>query len=534
MTLSNKKKEYGVQKEWYYIKDGKGIGFVEIKDVPFDIDEGFKIRFEGNLPNIGQIVKLHPVDENMAWNIITREYDRRYLRLTSNNVVEDKSSKKNKLTLQNIENIRDELAEGKIKVIRYSSSYFITGEGREIPDEKRKLIRYLRKLGVRAEGKRYLDAKMRNRLITGSLSGLYLDPESTSYLVPINHGYLLDENGTYYGRCDLTGAPIFLDRSTLPSSHELVAGMTGFGKSYFVKATMLREKVSRKIDVKIIDPLGEYNSLASSIGGTSVDILNMEINIFEKVDFLSIKENVDRTISLLATLFDLSNEDLGILDTGLTMMYERNLDTEFLKDFIERKSQEVYNKISPIFDGSLKKFCKGRNPLMDGDVRIDLSKIPRKLLPFYMLLSLDILIRGVRKNESVIVIDEAHYLLQDEVVGSLERYVRHARHNKVSLIMISQSANDFLKNRSALSIMENCSIHVLFRHQVVSEEIVKFYKLDENLSNFLRNSAGFNGKYSKALLVTPSFSTLMRFESSEEEKNFIEGFHKGQKNITDQ
>ncbi|MEM0128272.1 MAG: ATP-binding protein [Thermoplasmatales archaeon] len=154
---------------------------------------------------------------------------------------------------------------------------------------------------------------------------------------------------------------------------------------------------------------------------------------------------------------------------------------------------------------------------------MDLRKVPKKLWPFYMLLSLDLLIRSAERKESNLIIDEAHYLLQDEVVGSLERYVRHARHNNLSLILISQSASDFLKNKSSISIMENCSIHVLFKHQVVSEEIVKFYRLDDNLANFLRNGAGFNGKYSRALLVTPVFSSLMRFDSSEEEKNLIEG-----------
>jgi|GEM_PF-851935 hypothetical protein len=520
---SERRQEYAVQREWYYQRNGKAFTFLEVKDIPFDIENSFRSRSQGNSRDVGQIIRLHPVDESVAWNMITREYGRRSLRIPVGNVAGDRSTESNRLTLRNIESMREELAEGKSRIIRYSSSYFIKGDGDELAGKKKALVKYLKKVGIKVEGKRFGDAKIRNRLISGNVNGIYLDPKSVSYLIPINHGYLFDENGAYYGRCDITGAPVFLDRSLLPSSHELVLGMTGFGKSYFVKSTMFREKVARGVELKIVDPLGEYGGVASNLGARSVDMMNMEMNMFEKVKFLTLKENVDRTLALLITLFNLGNEELGVLDSGITKMYEEDQSYEFLKDFVLSRSPQVYNKISPIFDGSFKKFCTGRNPEMSGDVRIDLSKVPKKILPFYMLLSLDLLMRSAGGKQTNLVIDEAHYLLQEDVVGSLERYVRHARHLGTSIILISQSANDFLKSRSSLSIMENCSIHVLFRHQAVTDEMINFYKLDDSLSGFLRNVAGFNGRYSKALLITPHLSTILRFESSEEERYIVDG-----------
>jgi hypothetical protein len=526
MTSSEVKSTPVIQKEWYFVRNGNAHSFFFIRDLPFEIDFKFKSKMTGENENVGEIVMLHPVEEKAAWDLITREFGRRSLRLIDHETVNERTVESNKLTLQNIQSLRAEVASGKSKIIKYSCSYFLQGGPTNILSAKKDLLHLLKKLGVKVENKRYLDAKIRNKIIRGDLEGIYLDPSSVSNLIPIIRGYLFHETGTFYGICEISRAPIFLDRSVLPSSHQLVVGMTGLGKSFFVKATMLREKITRNVRIKVIDPLGEYGKFASSIGAKSIDLLNQEMNMFERVEFLSLKENVDRTLALLLTLFDLNNEDSGILDTGLTLMYEKNENLEFLKNFVSSHTSETYNKISPIFEGSLKKFCSGKNPILEGDIRINLGNVPKKLLSFYMLLSLDLLMRGRETTPVNMVIDEAHYLLQDDVVSSVERYIRHARHNNISMILISQSANDFLNNRPSVTIMENCSIHVLFRHQVITEEMIKFYSLDETLSNFLKVGAGFNGKTSTALFYSPGFRTIIRFESNIQEMEMIDGVSK--------
>ncbi len=526
MTQSEQKSGSVIQKEWFFLKGNKAHSFLFAKDFPFEIDQRFRTKITGEDETIGEIVRIHPIDENTAWEIITREFGKRSLRLINHEKINDRSVESNKLTIQNIQNLKEEVASGRSKLIKFSYSYFLKGEPVKVLSAKKDLLQRLRKLGVKAENKRYSDVRVRNKMIDGKLEGVYLDPFSVSNLLPINHGYLFHESGTFYGTCDVSKAPVFLDRSVFPSSHQLVLGMTGFGKSFFVKATMLREKITRKVSIKIIDPLGEYGAVARTIGMESIDLLNQEMNIFARVEFLSLKENVDRTLALLLTLFDLDNKDSGILDTGITKMYESGEDLEFLKKFVKSQASDTYNKISPIFEGSLKKFCSGENQSLVGDLRINLKNVPKKLLPFYMLLSLDLLMRSEDEAPVNLVVDEAHYLLQDNVVTSVERYIRHARHSNVSLIFISQSANDFLKSGPSIAIMENCSIHVLFRHQIVTEEMKKFYSLDEGLSNFLKVGAGFSGNYSEALFYAPGFTTILRFQTSRTEMERVDGIPK--------
>lgn len=517
----------GIQKEHHFIRDNSALVFISLRDVPFEISPRFKERITGENKRVGQIVSIRPLGENLTWNLITREIGKRRLSLINYDRINDRNLESDRITLQNIQNMKEEVALGKSKMIKFSSTYFLKGSVNEIIQLRKEILRQLKNNGLKIENKRFSDVKVRDKTLSGEIEGIYVNPESASYLVPVNKGYLFHENGTFYGECEISKAPVFLDRSRYPSSHELVLGMTGFGKSFFVKATMMREKLTKKIFVKIIDPLGEYGGLASSINARSIDLLNQEMNMFERIEFLTVKENVDRVIALLITLFDLQNEDRGIIDTALTSMYENHETIEFLKRFIKSQSLETYNRISPVFEGSLKMFSTGSNPPFTGDLRINLNNVPKKLLSFYMLLSLDLLMRSGGTDPTNIVIDEAHYLLDENAVTSVERYVRHARHSNISLILISQSSNDFLKSRSSISIMENCSIHVLFRHQVISEEMARFYSLDEGLSNFLKIEAGYNGKYSLGLFYSPGFRTILKVQSSEQEMKKINGVPEG-------
>jgi hypothetical protein len=516
-----------VQKEFYFSNGNSAKSYICMKDIPFEITTKFRSTVTGEKNQVAQMVSIRPMGEDVTWNLITREIGRRTLNLVNYDRMLDRNMESEKMSLENIHNMKEEVAAGRSKMLKLSLAYIVTSPREQLMPLKKEIISHLRKNGIKVESKRFSDVKTRNRMIRGENEGIFTDPDSASYLIPVNKGYIFHDKGTFYGHCEISGAPIFMDRSLYPSSHELVLGMTGFGKSFFVKITMLREKLTRKISLKIIDPLGEYEGLNRSIGGTDIDLLNIEMNLFEKVEFLTVKENVDRALSLLITLFDLNNEDKGIIDTALTSLYEKNESLEYLKSAIRSLSQDTYNRVSPIFEGSLKMFSAGRNPMLDGDIRIDLRNVPKKLLSFYMLLSLDLLMRSGGKGSTNIVIDEAHYLLEDNAVGSVERYLRHARHSGISLILISQSSNDFLKNRSSIAIMENCSIHVLFRHQVLSEEMVKFYSLDDGLSNFLKVEAGFNGKFSLGLFYAPGFRTIIRVQSNAEEMKKIDEIPEG-------
>ena len=81
MSSSEKNQSSVIQKEWYFVRNGEAHSFLFAKDYPFEIDSKFRSKITGEDSKIGQIVNIHPVEDSIAWEIITREFGKRSLRL---------------------------------------------------------------------------------------------------------------------------------------------------------------------------------------------------------------------------------------------------------------------------------------------------------------------------------------------------------------------------------------------------------------------------------------------------------------------
>jgi len=103
------------------------------------------------------------------------------------------------------------------------------------------LRKFFSKIGVKTEYKKYGDYRYISR-IENEVS-FYIEAKSLAAILPINRGFSCDSDGVFIGIDSTTDSPIFLNRYKLPSSHQLVLGMTGFGKSYLVKLMLYREKI---------------------------------------------------------------------------------------------------------------------------------------------------------------------------------------------------------------------------------------------------------------------------------------------------
>lgn len=512
-----------LQRENYYIKDGSIKTISRVWNIPYSVHENFRMRYIEDSEGTRIIIHLKPVSGDLAWSIVSREISKVIPELeTSGNIISRELEKK-KLERENLNILKEEITSGAAKLFAFNALIGFSDFPRKLTERKSNLKKHLSKIGIKTENKRYGDYRYLSRLETDV--SFYIESKSLASILPINRGYLLDYNGVFIGIDSSTESPIFLNRYRLPSSHQLVLGMTGFGKSYLVKLMLYREKIVNDTDVIIIDPMGEYGKINNFTMGKDLDLINRGINIFKPMEFMSPKENTERVISLLSLIFNLSENDKGILDAELTRFFEGNMELNSLMEAINKRNKETFNKISPIFEGSLKMFSKGESEELSGSLRINLGEVPKQLLPFYMLLSLEFVMRQKSKRRRIVVIDESHYLLDERTIVTLERYVRHARHDNISMIMVSQSANDFFKSKFSVSILENCSIHILLRHQNVSEEIVDFYHLDENLKYFIKYSAGFDGKETWGYMQIPGFRAIVKIKSSADEHEKIEGIH---------
>ncbi len=82
---------------------------------------------------------------------------------------------------------------------------------------------------------------------------------------------LEDDSGVYLGKTRVYHTPFFLDTSKLLNPHIAVLGMSGAGKTYFLKSLIARNALCCNTKVLVLDWNGEYSNLISFLGGTVFD-----------------------------------------------------------------------------------------------------------------------------------------------------------------------------------------------------------------------------------------------------------------------
>ena len=80
----------------------------------------------------------------------------------------------------------------------------------------------------------------------------------------------IPEQGVFIGKSLVYNIPVFIDTDQLINPHIAVLGMTGSGKSYFLKNYIFRAAFGEGTGVFIVDWNGEYDELVSGADGTVI------------------------------------------------------------------------------------------------------------------------------------------------------------------------------------------------------------------------------------------------------------------------
>lgn len=122
-----------------------------------------------------------------------------------------------------------------------------------------------------------------------------------------------------------------------------------------------------------------------------------------------------------------------------------------------------------------------------------------------MHIVLDYLFQRTKSSlgRSLITIDEAHYMLDEEgPTKVLNTFVRHSRHYKSGVTLISQTVDEFMEEK-AKEIYDQCDIRLLMRHEDLGEEAMDALDLEEPERDFVLSAqAGNTSDHSEALLIT--------------------------------
>ena len=136
---------------------------------------------------------------------------------------------------------------------------------------------------------------------------------------------LEDCSGVYLGRTGIYRTPFFLDARRLLNPHIAVLGMSGAGKTYFLKSMIARNVLCCNTSVLVLDWNGEYSDVVSFLDGTLLDPTTshsdlgiMASNRIACVDLSRLKSDIERKRTA-AQLLD------GLVDEMHNMRLEKDL-----------------------------------------------------------------------------------------------------------------------------------------------------------------------------------------------------------------
>jgi hypothetical protein len=346
----------------------------------------------------------------------------------------------------------------------------------------------------------------------------------------------------YIGTTKIFHVPFTWSFENLTNPHIAIVGITGAGKSYFVKTFLVRASYVWNTNAIIIDWAGEYKAWVKQSGGTVVslgrgDYLNLMdlsgakpldrvkqiMNSFEILTDVAqfpeqrrlTEEAMEQAYANLG--FDISEKPpeekepptlknvIALLEEKLqdgTYEYPAELENTIyrLRQFA-REGEDYFARKSTIDIGKL---------TQSGLVDMDLSSLPderfRALAALLMLQTLKERMRFEGWSESkglkaLVVLDEAWKVASDEKSDAIT-IVREGRKYQFGLIVASQNPTDINE-----AIFSNVGTNFILR--IKFEKFINYVQGSLNFSDFIRQEITKFGVGQAA--VDMSFQTSLRF-----------------------
>lgn len=356
--------------------------------------------------------------------------------------------------------------------------------------------------------------------------------------------YLLNDptDSIFIGITKLFGVPFTWTFANLTNPHVSVVGITGAGKSFFVKTFLTRASYVWNTNAIIIDWAGEYKTWVKQSGGVTVSLGKGDyLNIMD----LSGMKPLDRSKQILTSfeiLTDISDypEQKRLTIEAIEQAYVNSgfslseappagKDAPTLKDVVgllEEKLQEGTYEYPAELENAvyrLRQFARegedyfARKSTLDlaklissGLVDMDLSSLPdekfRALAALFMLQTLKEKMRmegwsSSKGLKALVVLDEAWKIASDERSDAVT-IIREGRKYQFGLIVASQNPTDINE-----AIFSNVGTSIMLR--VKFEKFLNYLQGSLNFSEFMRKEISGLGVGQAA--VDMSFQTSVQF-----------------------
>ena len=429
---------------------------------------------------------------------------------------------------------------------------------------------FLSTLPIMQNSENIKNAARRNILTSGLLS-----------TYPFISSTIFDQEGIFIGTNIYNNSLVFIDRynnQKYKNANICIFGTSGAGKSYYTKLLILRYRLLG-IHQYIIDPEREYNHLCERLKGTQIKIgpnSKTYINVLE-IRKESIEEGesgylatkIGKLIGFFNLIFgELDEEEKALIEEKLIEAYKRKKITfddnslykeirknkKIRKEFKEAEEmpilEDLYQilgeddrtkkfktKLIPFVEGSMNFFNHYSNVKLDNELIVaDIYDLGEENLKYGMYLFTDIFwdkIKENRNDKKAIYLDEIWRLIgvtsNKEVASFIYKIFKTIRKYGGSGVAITQDISDIFSLENGTygkSILNNSSIKTFF---ALEEENIKILSEFANLSE--KEKVEIKSlKRGECLMFVGEDHILTKIESSETEKEILEGENKNEKN----
>jgi len=330
-----------------------------------------------------------------------------------------------------------------------------------------------------------------------------LDSSSAALTFPFMSSELVQESGILYGVNKSNNSLVILDRFSLHNANSIVFAQSGSGKSYTTKVEILRQ-LMQGTKVIVIDPEREYKRLTESVGGTYIKLSaksKQKINPFDLAttfhkasDLSEHAQDLTEVISLMAE--GLSSREKAAVDKTILKIYKKSkAQMPLLEDLyaeLQKLGQmKLCERLEKYISGSLANvFNAQTNIKLDNRLVIfDIKDLPESLRQIMMLIISNFVKNQVMAmpEKRLLIIDEGWMLLEhEESARFVAGLVRRARKYYLGVSIITQQANDFLKNDYGRAIASQSALRILMRQDTTTiKNVVSEFNLSEYEQQFL-------------------------------------------------
>ena len=413
------------------------------------------------------------------------------------------------------------------------------------------------------ENKDIIKNTTRRNVLTSGLLSTY----------PFISSTIFDQEGIFIGTNIYNNSLVFIDRyneEKYKNANICIFGTSGAGKSFYTKLLILRYKL---IGIKqyIIDPDREYNNLCQKLNGiqikigptskTYINILEIRKESIEEGENGYLATKIGKLTGFFNLIFgEMNEEEKALLEEKLIetykeknitfndeSLYKENNEKIINKEFKSSKDmpilEDLYNildkdektkkfkiKLIPFVEGSMKFFNNYTNIELNNNLIIaDVYDLGEENLKYGMYLFTDIFwdkIKENRNEKKAIYLDEIWRLIgvtsNKDVASFIYKMFKTIRKYGGSSVAITQDISDIFSLDNGTygkSILNNSSIKTFF---ALEEENIKILSEYANLSEKEKIEIK-SLKRGECLMFVGEDHILTKIESSEHEKNIIEG-----------